>query len=517
MSGGQDEVFAFLASPAAWPGAPAHVDTIETHGARVFLAGSEVLKVKRAVKLPYLDFSTLAARRQYCEREITLNGGAASGIYRDVVAITRGADGHLAINGTGTPVEYAVRMARFDQDQLLSNVVARGALSQRLCDDLADAVFRYHRAAPAADASAERIAEVAANVLHGLHRHGAGSLGPVLSSFERSAADHVARTAALRSGRARKGHVRRCHGDLHLGNLVVWQGRPVLFDALEFDEALATTDTLYDLAFLLMDLDRSGARRQANAVLNRYLWRTGDVSDLEGLALLPLFMALRAAIRAMVALDRAALAGSASRQARSHAVETLQLAVRDLSPPPPRLIAVGGLSGTGKTTLARALAPSIGAAPGALHVRSDLERKALAGVEPEQRLPACAYTKESSAAVYARLLERVAAALSAGHAVVADAVFASPAERADAEDIARRAGVPFQGFWLEGGVETMKQRVAARSGDASDATPAVVEAQLDYRLGDIAWTRIDAGQSADATLSAVRLGLGLEASRGLEL
>lgn len=510
MSGGQDEVFDFLASPAAWPGQPSHVDTIDTHGARVFLAGPDVLKVKRAVKLPYLDFSTLSARRHYCEREITLNGAASAGIYRGVVAITKEHDGRLAISGAGEPIEYAVHMARFDQNDLLSQVVARGAFSLQHAEQLADAVYRYHAAAPVAEARAERMVSVAENLVTALERHRSARLTPLIAALAERVTAHLARTEVLRSRRAACGWLRRCHGDLHLNNIVLWQGRPVLFDALEFDEALATTDTLYDLAFLLMDLDRAGARAAANAVMNRYLWRSGTVSDLDGLALMPLFLGLRAAIRALVALDRAATGGMSNDAAAKHAAGTLNLALSDLAPAPPRLIAVGGLSGTGKTTLARALAPLIGAVPGAFHVRSDLERKTLAGIEPEQRLPADAYNKKTSAAVYARVFERAAAALAAGHAVIADAVFADPAERAGAEEICRRLGVPFQGLWLEGRADALKARVAARIGDASDATPAVVEAQLSYDTGDIAWTRIDAGESADVSLAAARRTLSLD-------
>lgn len=502
MTNTQDEVFAFLSSPAAWPTGTGPVDTIETHGARVFLGGNIALKVKRAITLPYLDFSTLAKRMFYCDREIAINGGGAPGLYRDVAAITREADGSLAIGGAGTPVEYAIRMQRFKQDALLTTVVDRGALTPAIAGDLADAIARYHAHAPAGRPGQGAMEAVVSKLIDNLERFKEAEIAELVRSFSASARRELARTADVRATRAEQGHIRRCHGDLHLGNIVMWQGRPVPFDALEFDEDMASTDTLYDLAFLLMDLDRRGARWAANAVLNRYLWRTRDIGDVHGLALMPLFLASRAAIRAMVGLDRAEATGRNATAHARHAAETLRLALRDLDPPRPVAIAVGGLSGTGKTTLARALAPTIGAAPGALHVRSDMERKALAGVEPEQRLPSSAYTKESSAAVYERIFERAAAALKAGHAVILDAVFADPAEREEATSLARRAGVPFHGLWLEGGGTTLKNRVAARQGDASDATPDVVDKQLAFETGPMTWTRIDASGPAEVTRAA---------------
>jgi aminoglycoside phosphotransferase family enzyme/predicted kinase len=504
MSRTQAEVFAFLKSPAAWPGKPRSVETIETHGAVVFLAGGDVLKIKRAVKLPYLDFSTLDARRHFCQREIALNGGAAAGIYRDCLPITREASGALAIAGQGQPVEWAVRMHRFAQDALLSNVVARGELSNARAETLADAVFAYHRAAPAIVGKDDHMAATAAGVLTSLARFQDGRIDEPRQRLAPLIEAQLARSAAIRKSRAEAGHVRRCHGDLHLANIVLWRERPVLFDALEFDEALATIDTLYDLAFLIMDLDRHSARVQANTILNRYLWRSGDIRDLQGLAALPLYLGLRASIRALVALHRAEAGAEGRDAAHAHARETLEAAITDLTPPPAALIAVGGLSGTGKTTLAHSLAPTLGAAPGALVLRSDLERKALSQVEPTDRLPPSAYTPSFAQAVYARVIDRAEAALKAGHSVILDAVFAKEEERRGAEALAARLGVAFQGLWLEGAAGMLKARVAGRVADASDATPEIVEKQFGYETGPITWARIDASDTPDKTLAAAR-------------
>lgn len=502
----QADVVDFLRSPRAWASTPDRIDVIETHGAIIFMAGDDVLKIKRAVKLPYLDFSTLASRRTFLDRELALNAPAAPGLYRGVVAITREADGRLAISGNGEPVEWALAMRRFDQSALLSKVVDAGTLARTLSEDLADTIRRYHDAAPVAPASAERMDGTVEGVIANLKRHEDAALGDAVEAFARGARRNLDKTAELRMRRAASGCVRRCHGDLHLGNIVIWQGKPVPFDALEFDETLATIDVLYDLAFLLMDLDRRGSRDAANIVLNRYLWRDATLQDIEGLAVLPLFLATRAAIRAMVALDRAdANADMENRpQLFAHARDTLRLAVHDLDPPPARLTAIGGLSGTGKTTLAARLAPSIGPAPGALHLRSDLERKRLAGLEPEVRLPPDAYTATSSAQVYATLIARAKAALGAGHSVILDAVYANEHERRDVEALAKRMGVAFSGIWLEGSGDVLKARIAARRNDASDATPAVVEKQLGYDLGAMTWTRIAAEGCTQDTVGAAR-------------
>ena len=228
-----------------------------------------------------------------------------------------------------------------------------------------------------------------------------------MGGLARGLSKQISGSAATLDERAAAGFVRRCHGDLHLANIVMWEGRPALYDAIEFDEAVATIDTLYDLAFLLMDLDRHNQRPAANIVLNRYLWQSGMPLDLQGLIAMPLFLALRAAIRAMVTADRAAQEDREGRETDlEKARHYLRAALGYLEVAPPQLVAVGGLSGTGKTTLAASLAPWLGRAPGAIHLRTDLERKRLAGVGELDRLPESAYSQEARKRIYDVLHEK---------------------------------------------------------------------------------------------------------------
>ena len=512
----QRRVVEFLSAPGTIDTAPAKV--FRTHAAIVFVGATRALKIKRAVKLPYLDFSTLERRRAACLHEIEVNRIAAPDIYLGVVPIIERTGGGLAIGGPGTTLEWAVEMRAFEQADVLSERAAAGPLPRALLVALADVVATAHEHAQVRTGSdaVTKMRSIVRDVTSAARASARDGLAPRVDAVRLAAETALSRAEPVLAARAAAGCVRHCHGDLHLANIVVWNGRPTPFDAIEFDDEIATVDTLYDLAFLLMDLDRRSGREAANIVLNRYLRRTGSGDDLAGLAALPLFLGMRAAIRALVAEDRArSQAGEAvcAPRATEEAADYLDRALRYPTPPKPAPIVVGGLSGSGKSTLAQALAPSIGPAPGALLLRSDLERKALAGVAETDRLSKESYTQESSDRVYARLFDRVAAALAAGHSVIADAVFLKAAERARIRDLATRAGVPFLGLWLEAPSAALAARVAARTGDASDATVEVVERQLAEDAGAVDWIRIDAsgtlGETLEAALAVAREMLAL--------
>lgn len=516
MTDDQAEIRAFLADPASYPSHPASVETIETHGAIVYLAGDEVWKIKRAVRFPYMDLSTLEKRQAVCRREVEVNAIWAPQLYIGCVPITRNLDGQLSLGGTGEPVEWAVRMRRFAQEDLLGNIADRKGISRELARDLADAAFASHAEAPVIDNpnGAARVSRLVASVSQNL----AGVSGVLgnedAEAFRTRAEAQLFRASAVLDKRAREGLVRRCHGDFHLGNVVLWEGKPLLFDAIEFDEELASIDVLYDLAFLLMDLDHRGLRAAANVVLNRYLWRSQRTLDLEGLAGLPLFLGLRAGVRALVAAERAEQETAAGEQAAARvsnerARRYMRAALEYLDPPSPDFVAVGGLSGTGKSTLAAALAPKLGPPPGAVHLRSDLERKAMFGRAETERLGPDCYTDEATERVYDTLLEKARSVLSAGHGVVVDAVYARPVERHKLELLAASTGLKLKGLWLTADPEILMQRVAQRRNDASDATVDVVRKQLGYELGPLspAWKMLDAGRDAQATARQAEIAL----------
>jgi aminoglycoside phosphotransferase family enzyme/predicted kinase len=495
----QKQVVNFLADPATHGGA--EVTRFDTHAAAVFLAGDRALKIKRAVKFPFLDFSTLEKRKAACEAEIEANRALAPQLYRGVVAITRHGDG-LRIGGNGAPVEWAVEMVRFDENETLDHLATAGKLDGALADSLGRAVAQAHDNAPVAtDANfAGSLRDIAAQNEADLVKASKLFAPPAVSALVEATRRALGNTQALLDARERDGLVRRCHGDLHLGNIVRIDGRPVLFDALEFDPKLATTDVLYDLAFLLMDLIERGLTRQASIVFNRYLSQTRRDSDLDALAALPLFLSLRAAIRAKVTAMRGKDAAD-EKSARDY----FALAGQLLLPGKPMLVAVGGLSGAGKSALAGQLAADIMPAPGAVWLRSDVERKALFGVTETDKLPPDAYTREVTAQVYASIAAKARRVLAAGHSALVDAVFADARERAEIEQAA--GGAMFQGLFLTAPLDVRVARVGARTGDASDADATVAMAQEQYDLGAMTWREVDASGTPEETLEKARNAL----------
>ena len=523
------DVARYLADPATHGGAP--VRRVDTHAAVVFLAGDRALKLKKPVVFPFLDFSTLDLRRQAIEREFRINRPQAPGIYRGVIALTREPDGSLALDGAGPPVEWLLDMTRFDESATLDHLCAAAPLPAPLVDALASAVAASQAAAVWREV-APWTADLAAYVEQ---NDQAFRAAPAVFPFE---AAHRVTTAARRwlqriddllIERGRLGLVRLTHGDLHAGNIALIDNRPVLFDAIEFDDAIATGDILYDVAFLIMDLDGRGQTAAANRLLGRWLVETTRtatagasaetradhvrselVRQATGLAALPFFLMMRAAIRAKVTAARLAnVPAGASAATVAEARCYFHLADHDLDPAEPRLLAVGGLSGTGKSTLAAALAPLIGRQPGALHLRSDVIRKLIFGVADAARLPADAYRPEVSTAVYGCLLETARAALAAGWSVVIDSVAARAHERQAFATLARALEVDFTGLWLEADPELLVSRVSARRDDASDADAAVVSTQSGYDTGEIDWIRLSASGTPEATLTLARAALGL--------
>ncbi|MBF0394619.1 MAG: AAA family ATPase [Alphaproteobacteria bacterium] len=506
----QDEVFALMARPQTFGPGIAAVERVDTHISALFLGGERVYKIKKAVRLPFLDFTTIERRREACEAELGLNRRTAPEMYRGLASVTREADGRLVVGGQGEPVEWMVVMNRFDQDTLFDRLADRGALTRELMRALADELAAFHRRARRRpDMGGRASLDWTIRTNDETFRAFIPEVFPAaavdaLTATSRTALDKV---APLLEGRREDGMVRHCHGDLHLGNICLYEGRPTIFDAIEFSEAVACIDVLYDLAFLLMDLEFRDHRRLASHAFNRYLEQTGDIG---GMAAMPLFLSCRAAIRAHVSAAMAANQhGEAKERRLRDARRYLATATGCLAPPPARLVAVGGLSGSGKSRMGRELAPFLGAAPGAVVVRSDVLRKRLMGVDPETHLEADGYTPEMTERTYAALFDEAARVLAAGHSVVADAVFAKPEQRDRIAEVARLAGAPFQGVWLEAAPEVMEQRIVSRKRNASDATTSVLRQQLEYDLGEIGWSRVDTGRPKAESLRVARQVLGI--------
>lgn len=504
----QAAVIEFLSRPETYPDTPGSVSRIGTHAAIVFLAGDRAYKLKRAVKLPYLDFSTLEKRRAALHRELEVNSRATPELYLSVMPVTRaGGRAGFELGGSGEIVDWLLVMRRFEQEALLDSIAARGELRREHMAGLASTIEHFHREAPRfRDARfGQSLLEVAASLKGALCGPAAEASGLALEGYIEQLHRELEARLPLIEEREREGFVKRCHGDLHLKNIVMWEGKPRLFDAIEFDERLATIDVLYDLAFLLMDLWHRGLKREANLILNHYFQRAA-ISEIMGLALLPLFMSLRAAIRAMTGLHALAFQDAAGQERFAKEIESYaRLATELLNPETPALVAIGGISGTGKTSVAQEAAPLIGAAPGALHLRTDIERKVMQGVALSQKLPAEAYTAESRDEVYRRVFKKAEAALDAGHSVIVDAVFPEEAGRALLCEIAHGAGAVFWGFWLEADASTIRGRIAARRAraDASDAGFAVAEAQMKTVQPPHDWIRIEASGTAASAAAAI--------------
>jgi len=497
----QGPVVEFLSHGAAYGRPQEAVRQIDTHASIVFLAGDRAYKLKRAVRFSYLDYSTVEKREAMCRAELALNRRTAPGLYLGICAVTRAPDGALALDGTGQAVEWLVVMQRFPQDDLFDRLAERHALTMPLMVALADEIAAFHaRAEPCGDHDFdERTRAIVSESLDNLRRTG--------EALDQSKiADLAARTRVVldRLAPTLKGRrPRRCHGDLHLRNICLIGGKPVLFDGIEFNDAFTCTDPLYDLAFLLMDLNHRALDDRGNAIFNRYLDRVAEPNPL---LLVPLYLSVRAGVRAHVSIaalqrqgderDRRVLAQSAARY--------LDAAIAFLEPAAPRLIAVGGRSGSGKSAIARALAPGFAPVPGARVLRSDVTRKLQHGVAPETRLPKSAYDEAGNERVYRALCDGAVDALRAGYCAIVDAAFLRPAERTAVAAAAAAAGAAFTGLWLEAPPDTLEQRVAQRQDDASDADLEVLRFQLALDPGPIGWTTLAADGPLDAVTGRAR-------------
>lgn len=496
----QSKVVAWLSGQSGDPNSP-KTERIETHISEIFLTGERAYKLKRAVKLPYADFSTESIRHKACEKELKLNLRTSPEIYIQVRRITRDGAG-LAFDGPGELVDAVVEMNRFDQESILDHIALQGKLTQEIMSVLAREISMAHRkATPVQQDGVTNIHNVLDINLSGFQE------SEVFSNTETERIDRAFRTglqklAPILKQRADRGCIRQCHGDLHLRNICMFNGRPQLFDCIDFNDQLATVDVLYDLAFLAMDLWHRDMREFASLVVNHYL---DGSNEEDGYVCLPYFIALRAAVRAHVLATQsedAQLDDAKDKKLEARSYYALALSL--LEPRHPRLIAIGGFSGSGKSTVASKIAPLVGAAPGARIIESDRTRKAMFNVEPEVCLPESAYARDVSEKVYASMSERAADLLKIGCSVVADAVFDVPERRQKIEGAAFQASVPFDGIWLQANLETLKRRIETRPKTASDATEDILKMQLQREVSTMNWEKIATMGRVEETIAETR-------------
>jgi uncharacterized protein len=481
----QTRLLAALAQPARFGPDCEHVTALETHISYVLLTGRYAYKFKKAVDFGFLDFTTLAARRHFCEEELRLNRRLAPALYLEVVPVTGSLDAPV-VGGNGPALEYAVKMREFPQDALASRILARGELEPAAIDALAEQVARFHGAievaAPGAGFGApEAILRAAMD--------NCNMIRPLLDDpAERAEIDALAawtgREHAARRGaflrRIEEGFVRECHGDLHLGNIARIDGKLTIFDCIEFSPALRWIDVMSEAAFTTMDLEDRGRADLGHRFLDAYLARTGDYG---GLAVLRFYLVYRALVRAKIARLRAAqLAPGEPRGA----IDTEYRGYVDLArayarEPRAAIIVAHGLSGSGKTTLSQALLESLGA----VRVRSDVERKRLHGLDFLERdrsgIERGLYAGAATDATYRRLVALTREIVAAGFVAIVDAAFLKRAQRDLFGDLAAEVGVPFVIVDFAAGEATLRERVARRAAENSDVSDAGL-AVLDHQL-----------------------------------
>ena len=469
-----------LRAPAAYPHRADRIEVLETHISYVVLAGDFAYKVRKPVRLPFLDFTTLAARQRDCEEELRLNRRFAPALYEAVVTIA-GTPDAPRVDGAGAALEYAVRMRRFEPHLLLDALARAGALHGADIDRLAAAVARLHAKAPPAPATAP-FGTSALVLRQALDNFNAlrdvddpATRGLVATLREWTLREHE-RLAAVLEARRLAGFVRDGHGDLHLGNVVMQAGEPVPFDCIEFDPALRVIDTMSDAAFTWMDLLHHGMAALAARFLDRYVEASGDFG---GLRVLRFFAVYRALVRAKVAA-----LGAPAPQALANARAHLELAARIAAPVPAMLVLMHGLSGSGKTSASTALIEALGA----VRLRSDVERKRRRGLEALARSASPVggglYAAGEVEGTYKRLLELAAEVLDAGYPAIVDATFLKRAQREPFERLARRSDVPCAIVACEAPEAELRRRLAIRAAalaDASEADAQVLALQLTAR------------------------------------
>jgi hypothetical protein len=474
--GEQARIVAALRDPSRHGPGCARVDLVETHISYVLLTGTHAYKLKKAIALEFLDFASLASRRFHCDEELRLNRRLAPALYEDVVPIT-GTPDAPRLGGDGPVLDYAVRMREFPQRMLLSAMLDRQEVDGRRIDELAADVARFHGGIAVASAESpygnadDALALALGNVDALAKAWPEPAIATALDALRRFTHEAFASIRGRLEARRRDGFVRECHGDLHLGNIAVVDGRVAIFDCIDFNAQMRWNDLMAEVAFLAMDLEYRGRADLADRFVNRYLESTGDYA---GAAVLRFFVVYRALVRAKVEALRAAQmpAGAQRAALATECREYVALARAWAAPPHPAMVAMHGLSGSGKTTASDAITAPLGA----LRVRTDVERKRMHGLAADASsggaVQAGLYAADATQAAYARVLDLSVEAIDGGFTVVADGAFLHRWQRDLFRAKAASLGVPFAILSVRGHPATLERRIAARARRAADASEA---------------------------------------------
>ncbi len=454
------------------------IQLIQTHISYVLLTGDYVYKLKKPVNFGFLDFSTLDKRQHFCAEEIRLNQRGASELYLEVLPITQ--DGsNYKLDKAGNPVEYALKMRQFPQESLFITMFEQGKLTETHMEELGRVVAKFHAVAQTNDyiRSFGEIPQVRAAIDENYQQTEKYIGGPQTQSqydeTKQFTDAFFADRQSLFTSRIANNYIRECHGDLHLRNICRWQDKILLFDCIEFNEPFRFVDVMYDIAFAVMDLEARERKDLGNVFLNTYVEQTGDW---EGLQVLPLYLSRQAYVRAKVTsflLDDPGVPKADKEAATTAAAHYYKLAWEYTSSQQGRLILMSGLSGSGKSTVARQLARRMGA----IHIRSDAVRKHLGGVPLEQKGEASLYTSEMTAKTYGRLLELGIKLASVGFPVILDAKYDRLQLRQEALAQAQHHQLPLQIFHCTAPESVLRDRLSMRTGDIADATPDLLASQ----------------------------------------
>ncbi|WP_455380094.1 bifunctional aminoglycoside phosphotransferase/ATP-binding protein [Acidihalobacter prosperus] len=510
-----DQLVEGLQNPDAYPHPVSDICILETHISVVLLTGQYAYKLKKPLDMGFLDFSTLARRKHFCQEEIRLNRRLAPDLYLDMVPVSGTPDSPV-VDGSGTPIEYLVCMRQFDPEQQLDKLLSRGELTTDYIDDVIARIAAFHSHASSVD---QNSSFGKPESIYAPMQQNFDQLYPLIKEPERRSQlqrlehwsrQEFERLSPLLIKRRENGFIRECHGDMHLGNMALLDSNIAIFDGIEFNDDFRWIDVANEIAFFVMDLESRGASKLANRALNAWIELTGDY---EALPIMRFYQAYRAMVRAKIASIRLGQA-SLSEDERQETLAAYQryadLAEYYTTSHECGLIIMHGFSGAGKTTLSSQAVEELGM----IRLRSDVERKRLYGLDPEatsqSEIDQGLYSKNMNERTYNALERYAGSVLSGGFSVIIDASFLDKKRRQQFSVFAETHKVPFLILDVQAPEEQLRRRLHSRKGDASEANTRVLDWQLSQAepLGPgEPRLEVDGREKLPATKLRARLGL----------